>query len=409
MWKLLIACVLIVTATANASAERASSADDCDADSPDCVVVGKWNVSLALGAGVRSNPLVHGQDLPLVVVPQISYYGKRFYIDNLDVGFTAVDGETNTLSLIATPGYDRIFFYRSDLQNIFVNLEGASGPAGGSMIWLWPLTRDLRSLESSARRFGDRSWNFNVAVNPRSPVYSLAATFRKMAARIDGLIASHRDMSNAVSHEIRTPLSRMQFEIELAQAAGSLPEVRERLIHIKADIGAINELVNATMGYAILERADVALNMDRHDFAVLIPAIAESAGRDAGHRHVVTDIRGNAGEVICDVHLLESAYKNLLYNAMRFARHNVRVTFEADNLVNRLTVEDDGPGIPIEDRGRIFESFVQLKRSGEAKQGFGLGLAIVKRVMEWHNGSVVVDSSPLGGARFIAAWPAAAS
>jgi two-component system, OmpR family, sensor kinase len=276
------------------------------------------------------------------------------------------------------------------------------------MIWLWPLTRDLRSLESSARRFGDRSWNFNVAVNPRSPVYSLAATFRKMAARIDGLIASHRDMSNAVSHEIRTPLSRMQFEIELAQAAGSLPEVRERLIHIKADIGAINDLVNATMGYAILERADVALNMDRHDFAVLIPAIAESARCDAGHRHVVTDIRGNAGEVICDVHLLESAYKNLLYNAMRFARHTVRVTFEADNSVNRLTVEDDGPGIPIEDRGRIFESFVQLKRSGEAKQGFGLGLAIVKRVMEWHNGSVVVDASPLGGARFIAAWPAAA-
>jgi two-component system OmpR family sensor kinase len=277
------------------------------------------------------------------------------------------------------------------------------------MIWLWPLTRDLRSLESSARRFGDRSWNFNVAVNPRSPVYSLAATFRKMAARIDGLIASHRDMSNAVSHEIRTPLSRMQFEIELAQAAGGLPEVRERLIHIKADIGAINDLVNATMGYAILERADVALNMDRHDFAVLIPAIAESARRDAGHRHVITDIRGNAGQVICDVHLLESAYKNLLYNAMRFARHNVRVTFEADNLVNRLTVEDDGPGIPIEDRGRIFESFVQLNRGGEAKQGFGLGLAIVKRVMEWHNGSVVVDSSPLGGARFIAAWPAATS
>jgi MipA family protein len=132
MWKLLIACVLTVTPAATVGAERASSADDCDADSPDCVVVGKWNVSLALGAGVRSNPLVHGQDLPLVVVPQISYYGKRFYIDNLDVGFTAVDGETNTLSLIATPGYDRIFFYRSDLQNIFVNLEGASGPAGGS-------------------------------------------------------------------------------------------------------------------------------------------------------------------------------------------------------------------------------------------------------------------------------------
>jgi len=127
MWKLLIASVLAATAASGAA--RASSVADCDADSPDCAAVGKWNVSLALGAGVRSNPLVHGQDLPLVVVPQISYYGKRFYIDNLDVGFTAVDGAKNSLSLIASPGYDRIFFYRSDLQNIFVNL---GGPTGGS-------------------------------------------------------------------------------------------------------------------------------------------------------------------------------------------------------------------------------------------------------------------------------------
>jgi two-component system OmpR family sensor kinase len=251
------------------------------------------------------------------------------------------------------------------------------------MIWLWPLTRDLHALEASARRFGDRSWHFTVAVNPRSPVYSLAGTFRKMAARIDGLIASHRDMSNAVSHEIRTPLSRMQFEIELAQAASNLSEVREPLAQIKADIGSINDLVNATMEYAILERADVVLNIGRHDFSELIPAIAESARSNSGHNlHVVTDIQGNSGQVVCDVHLLESAYKNLLYNATRFAKRDVRVTFE---------------------------SFVQLQRTGEVKQGFGLGLAIVKRVMEWHSGGVIVDASPLGGARFTATWPANAS
>jgi signal transduction histidine kinase len=199
----------------------------------------------------------------------------------------------------------------------------------------------------------------------------------------------------------------MQFEIELAQAAGSLSEAQERLVHIKADIGAINDLVNATMEYAILERADVVLNVGRHDFSVLIPAIAESARSNSGcNRRVVTDIGGKLDQVVCDVHLLESAYKNLLYNAMRFAKRDVRVTFEAGDSINRLTVEDDGPGIPMEDRDRIFESFVQLQRGGEVKQGFGLGLAIVKRVMEWHDGGVVMDTSPLGGARFTATWPA---
>ena len=61
-----------------------------------------------------------GRDIPLVLVPQFSYYGKRFFIDNLDPGVTLFDGESNTLSLVASPGYDRVFFYRSDLQNFFV-------------------------------------------------------------------------------------------------------------------------------------------------------------------------------------------------------------------------------------------------------------------------------------------------
>ena len=75
---------------------------------------------MALGAGVRTNPLAGGRDIPLVVIPQLSYYGKRFFVDNLDLGFALAENNTNTLSLVASPGYDRVFFYRSDLQNIFV-------------------------------------------------------------------------------------------------------------------------------------------------------------------------------------------------------------------------------------------------------------------------------------------------
>jgi outer membrane protein len=106
-----IACLLFSAAHAAES--------KCDASSDDCVTVGTWSLSVALGAGVRTNPVVEGRDIPLVVVPQFSYYGKRFFIDNLDPGVTLFDGESNTLSLVASPGYDRVFFYRSDLQNIF--------------------------------------------------------------------------------------------------------------------------------------------------------------------------------------------------------------------------------------------------------------------------------------------------
>jgi len=106
--------------------------DDCAASSDDCVAVGRWNLSVALGAGIRTNPVVHAQDIPLIFVPQFSYYGKRFFIDNLDPGVTLFEGETNTLSLVASPGYDRVFFYRSDLQNIFVGGTTAVAASGAT-------------------------------------------------------------------------------------------------------------------------------------------------------------------------------------------------------------------------------------------------------------------------------------
>jgi MipA family protein len=94
--------------------------DSCNASSKDCVAVGHWNFNISLGGGVRTDPVVHESAIPLVVIPQFSYYGKRVFIEDLDLGFTLTESDASTLSLIATPGYDRVFFDRSDLQNIFV-------------------------------------------------------------------------------------------------------------------------------------------------------------------------------------------------------------------------------------------------------------------------------------------------
>jgi MipA family protein len=97
------------------------AADSCDAPSKDCVAVGHWNFDVSLGAGVRTDPVVDEADIPLVLIPHFSYYGKRVFIEDLDFGVTVTESSANTLSLIASPGYDRVFFYRSDLQNIFVS------------------------------------------------------------------------------------------------------------------------------------------------------------------------------------------------------------------------------------------------------------------------------------------------
>jgi two-component system, OmpR family, sensor kinase len=274
------------------------------------------------------------------------------------------------------------------------------------MAWLWPLSRDLRALEHAASAYGNRGWKFDAQIPAGSQIYRLAETFRKMAARIDGLIASHKDMSNAVSHEIRTPLARMQFEIELAQRATDLAEVKNSLVSLKSDIAAIVSLVTATLEYAILERADMTINVGEHDLAQIIPAIV--AGVRAGCQQEVRIeciVPHGACQARCDIHLIETALKNLLYNAARYARHEVRVTLQKQGAVNELVVEDDGPGIAPADRIRVFESFVRLQPEDRTRSGFGLGLAIVKRAVEWHGGTVEVSQSSLGGARFRMSWP----
>ncbi len=274
------------------------------------------------------------------------------------------------------------------------------------MVWLWPMSRDLRKLERSTVRFGDRNWSFDATIANRSPVYPLATAFRRMAARIDGLIGSHQDMSNALSHEIKTPLARMRFEIELARVAADPEKLQRHLDHLNTDITELNAFVTATLEYAVLERAEVALNIATHDFTTIVPVLTESVKRGArADLGIQCEVDADATAVICDVHLMETVLRNLLYNAIRHAARQVRVTFAiVAQQRYRLCVEDDGPGIAEADRERVFGSFVQLGRPAGEKTGFGLGLAIVKRIVEWHGGTVHVEQSTLGGARFVVDW-----
>lgn len=105
----------------------------CKTPSADCVVVGEWNIDVGLGLGRRSNPVQGNSDIPLVVVPQISYYGRRFFLENLELGYALYESDAHTLSLIAAPGYDRVFFYRNDLQNILADIPLNSTTIGISV------------------------------------------------------------------------------------------------------------------------------------------------------------------------------------------------------------------------------------------------------------------------------------
>ena len=100
------------------------------------------------------------------------------------------------------------------------------------------------------------------------------------------------------------------------------------------------------------------------------------------------------------------AITNLLRNAIKYARTKIVVSAQIDGERICLHVDDDGIGIPPEERQRVFFAFTRLDRSRDRTTGgYGLGLAIVRQVMEQHGGTATVDASPLGGARFTLCWP----
>ena len=95
----------------------------------DCAPIGEWQFGLSLGIGLRSNPLLDGDDIPLIVLPTVSYYGENFFINNLDMGYTIVDEKNWTVNLLTTPGLDNVFFERWDIGNFFVDI-GTNNSAG---------------------------------------------------------------------------------------------------------------------------------------------------------------------------------------------------------------------------------------------------------------------------------------
>lgn len=135
----------VVSLLATVFSQPAGAQNNCPAPGPDCAVVGKLNISVGIGLGGRTNPVRGKSDLLLPVLPQISYYGKRFFLENLELGYTLHEGKSHSFSIIAAPGYDRAFFFRGDLQNIFLN-------SGGNFLVAGPESEQVAAQEFRVSR-----------------------------------------------------------------------------------------------------------------------------------------------------------------------------------------------------------------------------------------------------------------
>ncbi|WP_342001526.1 HAMP domain-containing histidine kinase [Microbacterium sp. LWH7-1.2] len=272
----------------------------------------------------------------------------------------------------------------------------------------WVVGRALRPVSRIRAEVDDITadrLDRRVAVPPSGDeIAALAGTMNRMLDRLDAAATAQRRFVSDASHELRSPLATIRQHAELAQVHPEATSVDD-LAGVVHDEGLrMQELVDALL---LLTRLDERAVMQRGDVDVDDLALAEANRlRAAG---AVVDASGvHAARVTGDARLLGQLVRNLADNAARHARTAVAIgVLERDGRV-LLTVDDDGAGVPFAERERIFERFVRLDEArARDAGGSGLGLAIARAIAEAEGGSIRVEDSPLGGARFAVDLPGA--
>lgn len=277
-------------------------------------------------------------------------------------------------------------------------------------VWLWvrPVWRDLEALRQTARALGEGHFETRSPDARSSAFELLTETLNGMAERIQRLIATQKLLSSAISHELRTPIARMRFALEMLVETHDTKE-RERLWHMmESDLDELDNLIDSSLAYARFEREQPEPHLSNVVLSEWLEEEMSSLSMLGRHLDLQIDHSAlPAGQLVeLDIKSMPYAVTNLLRNAFRYAKTRILIKAEIIGGNILIHVDDDGIGVPAEDRQRVFSAFSRLDNArGRTTGGYGLGLAIAKQVLEQHGGKASVADSPLGGARFTLEWP----
>ncbi len=209
-----------------------------------------------------------------------------------------------------------------------------------------------------------------------------------------------------ISHDLRTPLTAVKSTLELL-ASGGLGTLTEKaqtkVLRAEDNLRHTIDLINDLLDLEKMESGKMELELKAVELSALLKRCAGAVASLAEKRSISLDMTACVVTVFADERRLSQTVINLLGNAIKFSPEGSKVTVRAENLSGevRVTIQDQGPGIPAAKQALIFERYYQMSESGQAKQeGTGLGLTISKAIITAHNGRIGVDSEEGKGSTF---------
>lgn len=230
--------------------------------------------------------------------------------------------------------------------------------------------------------------------------------------RLEELERLRTDLLSTIAHELRTPLTAVRTSVGLLLAPGSQPTPEQQRVLLEAierNAERMQRVVGDILDLARFRVGSIRLQLRRFDALDLAQGAAASLAPLARERETVIEVSGAADgpRVFGDRRRIEQALVNLISNAVRHAPRGagtVLVSVATSEAHTRWTVRDEGPGIPHEDRARLFERFF-VGRNDVTREGVGLGLPTALAIAQAHGGTIEVESEPGNGSAFTLVVP----
>jgi two-component system sensor histidine kinase CpxA len=277
----------------------------------------------------------------------------------------------------------------------------AAGIFGFSIIFWFPFVRNITGavgqMTNATKRIADEDFEVRVSEKSTDELGVLGKSINHLAARLSGFVHGQKRFLGDISHELNSPLARMQFALGILEERVGESE-QAYVQDVKEEVELMSKLVSELLTYAEAGIRTPEMELEK---VRLRPLVDEAVRRETANENARIEILvAEDAEALARPELLSRALSNVIRNAIRHSGESgeINISTENGNGTVRISVTDNGPGVPESEIGRIFDPLYRVE-SDRSRQtgGSGLGLAIVKACIEACQGKVVAENREPSG------------
>ena len=253
-----------------------------------------------------------------------------------------------------------------------------------AIIFLKNQTRPIINLARASEKFGRGEDIEEFRPSGALEIRQAGFEFEKMRKRIIRHLNQRSEMLSGISHDLRTPLTRIKLQLSFIKDK----EISKKL---SDDVEEMEKMLNEYLQFASSRSAETTETFD-------LSELLETTIMKYEKKEITTDI---SKEVFLDgrKNLMQRCFSNLIDNAIKYSA-NVYISLRKLNNNILITIDDDGPGIPENERENVFKPFYKIDKSrGDSKSSVGLGLSIASDIVKSHGGNIKLETSPTNGLR----------